>query len=166
MSICTHPHMCTHLPVGIHMLLLICMQKICCVFLFVNRKWLDSFPDKGSYSKHTTNSCLCSSCKLISSSSCTCSHGSRYRSCRNATGQAKAACYQPPTREVLHPLGEAYTDHYILHSAGFVWHENCYLPPNVSHAERQDSVVLEPGCLQSGLLYYIQSKLASQQTLH
>ena len=44
--------MCTHLPLGIHMLLLICMQKIHWAFLFVNRKCLDLHPDKGSYYKH------------------------------------------------------------------------------------------------------------------
>lgn len=102
MSICTHPHMCTHSPLGIHMLLLIRMQKIHWACLFVNRKCLDLCPDKGSYCKHKAklHLCLCSSQKLISSSLCTYSRGSRCWKCRNTRGQSNIAhCYPPRCRD-------------------------------------------------------------------
>lgn len=96
MSIHTHSQSCTHLPMGIHMILLMCMQKIHCVFLFVNRKHFYLCPDKGSYSKHMTKLCLqlCSSYKLISTSPYTCSCGSGCWRCRNA--KANTGCCWPP----------------------------------------------------------------------
>ena len=60
---------------------------------------------------------------------------------------------------ILHPFGELCIECYHLQSAGCVWYESCSLPPDVSHPGRQDDEVMEPGCLQPGLLYYIQSKL-------
>lgn len=142
--------------------------KIHWAFLFINRKCLDLCPGKGRYYKHNVNLplCLCSSQKLAAHPGTVTAMAQDAEVAETTKGKSNIAHCWPPAAGVAHPFGGPCTAHDIPHSAGPLWSENWYLPPDVSPAARQVYEVMEPGCLQSALLYYIQSKLASQKMLH
>lgn len=164
----THPRMCTRLPLGIPLPLLMWVQRFTGLsYLQTENVWTYVLVKGGI--TNTMWICLCVYVHLRSSAAHPCTVtavAQEAEVAETAKGKSNIAHCWPPAAGVAHPFGGLCTAHDIPHSAGPLWSENWYLPPDVSPAARQVYEVMEPGCLQSALLYYIQSKLASQKMLH